>query len=100
MNGCTFGVSGVHPDGSRRVSHSNNGGDTLSQRSATATLHGGLAGVTMLEPNMYRNVGGQNLQSTTFGIRHNGQWRFYYQVYDLLGFQQARLVGVFPVPGT
>ncbi|MCA9062175.1 MAG: hypothetical protein KDA96_03930 [Planctomycetaceae bacterium] len=98
MNGCTLGIGPNLANGTRRITHSNVGGNAALQRQATASVHGtsaSLFGVRLLEPAVYRM--GMNNNATTFGIRVNGTWRFYFQSYQMLGSGNIRLNGVFPV---
>lgn len=100
LNGCTFGVGAPQPNGNKLVSHANAGGNAQVQRGMTGGAHGGLGGVALLEPALYRNLGGQGQnQATVFGIRSGLNWRFYFQSYTYLGNQTFRLNGVFPFPG-
>jgi hypothetical protein len=99
LNGCTFGIGPVQPHNTRRVSHANSGGNTLLQRGQTMGVHGGnLAGVTLLEPALYRRIGqALNMQATVFGIRTGVNWRFYFQSFSSHGHGNLRVYGVFPI---
>ena len=99
MNGCTLGVGPLLSDGTHRVAHSNVGGQSGAQRQSIGTLMGrpNLSGVRLMEPQLYRR-GAANTNATTFGIRENGAWRFFFQLYEMLGNGVIRLHGVFPVP--
>ena len=99
MNGCTLGVGPICADGTRKVTHSNVGGDVVAQRKATASVHGtddSLFGVKLLEPSTYR-MGVRGMNATTFGIRVSGTWKFYFQSYSSVGGGNFKLNGVFPV---
>jgi hypothetical protein len=100
LNGCTFGIGPLAPGGARLVSHANTGGNTLPQRTQTWAAHAVPANalaITMLEPALYRRMGG-NLQATVFGIRSAGNWRFYFQLYNRpAGGANITVYGVFPI---
>ena len=95
MNGCTFGVGQTASDGTVIVTHANKGGKTIDQQQQTFTTHG-TKDVSMMEPALYRRAG-RNMNATTFGIRVNGKWKFYFQSYSVSSGVYT-LVGVFPVP--
>jgi len=100
LNGCTFGIGPVAPGGVRVVSHANTGGNTLPQRTQTWAAHAVPANsvaITMLEPALYRKMGG-NLQATVFGLRIGGNWQFHFQLYDRpAGGANITVYGVFPI---
>lgn len=101
MNGCSFAVGAPQANGTVQVSHANSQSST-TQRTQLSGAHGGLGGLTLLEPAHYRNMGPGNHQATTFGIRYGMQWRFYFQSYTAYGYgaggMSYRLNGVFPFP--
>ena len=99
MNGCTLGVGPLMSDGTRRVAHSNVGGQSVLQSQSIGTLmcRPDMTGIRLLEPQLYRR-GTANTQATTFGIRDNGVWKFFFQLYEMMGGGMIRLHGVFPVP--
>ena len=101
LNGCSFGVGPMAPNGTRRVSHANTGGATTQQRTQTWTEHHVAANsttISMLEPAEYRRLGGgASLQATVFGIRTGRQWRFYYQSYTAAGQGHFVVHGVIPI---
>jgi len=87
MDGCTFGVGSRTPDGEVLVSHGNaagltEGGTTQAerQRNFASELHGGSV-AQILEPGTYRPSGER--VATTFGVRLNGNWSFYYLNYKV-----------------
>lgn len=104
MNGCTFAVGQPQANGTTRVTHANRGGHIADQRAQVRAEHGltgpGMGGVTLLEPNVYRDgdgaAAGQGRQTTVFGIRNGTTWDFYYQSYNYLGNAQFQLNGVHP----
>jgi hypothetical protein len=100
LNGCTFGIGPV-ANNTRRVTHSNRGGNTLLQRADIQAAHGagpGLAGITLLEPAQYRRLGGGGaLQATVFGIRNGLNWKFYFQSYTAVNGTNFQVHGVFPI---
>lgn len=86
MDGCTFSVGRPTPEGDVMVSHGNakglqEGGNSQSerQRNFALQLHGNVN--SMLEPELYRSNGDE--VATTFGIRVNSAWKFYYQSYKV-----------------
>ena len=100
LNGCTFGIGPV-VNNTRRVTHSNHGGNTLLQRADIQAANGvgpNLAGVTLLEPAQYRRLGGGGaLQATVFGIRSGMNWRFYFESYTAINGTSFQVHGVFPI---
>jgi len=102
LNGCTYGIGPVQLNGSRLVTHSNRGGNTMAQRAdiqAENNVGANLLGVTLLEPAQYRRLGGGGaLQATVFGIRTGMLWRFYFQSYTAHGATNFQVHGVFPIP--
>jgi len=85
----------------RLVSHANHGGIAHLQRQQIQVAHGvgaNLAGVTVLEPQLYRRFAVDlNMQATVFGIRTGYDWRFYFQSYSYHGQGTYRMYGVFPI---
>jgi hypothetical protein len=103
MNGCTFGIGTPSPDGAVIVSHGNQAGVTdgpgvpvgdmfAKQKALGEQFHGN--DVLLLEPSQYRSTGKENI--TTFGIRMNGAWNFFYQSYISAGSGRLQLNGLFP----
>lgn len=101
LNGCTYGIGPAQLGGTRLVTHSNRGGNTLLQRADIQAENGvgaNLAGVTLLEPAQYRRLGGGgNLQATVFGVRTGNNWRFYFQSCTAIGGNNFQVHGVFPI---
>ncbi|MBX3498319.1 MAG: hypothetical protein KF889_02660 [Alphaproteobacteria bacterium] len=101
LNGCTFGIGPAAADGSRRVSHANQGGQTAGQRNQTWNEHGvpvNSAAIKMFEPALYRRLGGGiSLNATVFGFRIGTAWEFHFQLYQAVANGQYKLVGVFPI---
>ncbi|HJZ58312.1 MAG TPA: hypothetical protein VKE74_25440 [Gemmataceae bacterium] len=103
LNGCTFAVGPANAHHVRRVSHVNNGGNTVLQRGQVQTEHGtgpNLAGLTLLEPAMYRRLNpALSMQATVFGIRTGVQWRFYFQSFSahIGATYRYRMYGVIPI---
>lgn len=101
LNGCTFGIGPAHANHTRLVSHANHGGIAHLQREQIRVAHGvgaNLAGVTVLEPQLYRRFAVDlNMQATVFGIRTGYDWRFYFQSYSSHGQGTYRMYGVFPI---
>lgn len=98
MNGCTFGAGAPSASGDVLVSHGNQASPPEGQQFPTGTqsekqlalatsFHGN--GTEYLEPSQYRPNGKNN--STTFGIRIDGGWKFHYQTYSYLGQQTFQL---------
>ena len=85
MNGCTFAI-GPSVDDQITVAHANAGGKPDDQRTQISNVFGGLGGLKLLEPAMYRKLApNNNLQATTFGIRTGENWDFYFQSYEPRG---------------
>jgi hypothetical protein len=102
MNGCTFGIGMAAPDGTVLVTHANTGGQAAPQRQQVTgeMQRHGAALDGMLEPSLYRNFApGRNMIISTFGVRANGGWKFYYQLYEKIGAtgRNFKIHGVFPV---
>ena len=111
LNGCTFGIGTPDAQGRVVVTHANSGGNTINQRNQIQGAHGvgaDMAGVTLLEPAVYRRINPtKNMQATVFGIRSGGGWRFYFQSYEVAGQNMAlpnstaglsyMMHGVFPI---
>jgi hypothetical protein len=94
MNGCTFGIGMPNPSGDVLVCHGNKAivGEKTPQQQAAEQLSqvrdglleqtGQSAGM-VLKPEQYRTDSRTN--STTFGIRESGAWKFWMHRYRNLG---------------
>lgn len=81
MNGCTFGIGTPNSYGDVIVSHSNRASDSNQSETQRDITLGGHRNqqVTMLEPSLYRPA--PKMTCTTFGIRTDRGWKFYFQSY-------------------
>ena len=92
MDGCSFGVGSVGPDGARMVYHSNLASKGKASQPAlqgqfqdtTLNLVLGARTEFVFSPSDYRvDSTGESQRSTTFGVRNktSGAWSFYSQTY-------------------
>ena len=103
MNGCTFTVGNPTANGEVLVSHGNQAGvkdgpgvplgSMVEKQTQLATAFHG-AEATQLSPDTYRPTGDENI--TTFAVRMNGDWNFFYQSYKSTGGGKLELLGLFP----
>jgi hypothetical protein len=98
MNGCTFGIGSKTGDGTVMVTHANkasSANQSVDKFYQTVGAHGSNK-VSMMTPSMYRHMA-LGLTATTFGIRTNKGWKFYFQSYRA-DSGIFRCYGVMPIP--
>ncbi|WNB75611.1 hypothetical protein [Methylomonas koyamae] len=102
MNGCTFGIGSQADDGTVMVTHGNMNSSGLGEEygEAVDSLMG--SGTLYITPHMYARKSADETRKnlTTFGIRINGTWNFFYQKYEILGPGQIKHLGLFPFKTT
>ncbi len=102
MDGCSFGIGIPGKDGTVMVSHSNakgHGSDEenhLAQQKQLIEVFDKNPFTQMLEPSNYRK-GGDGTSITTFGMRENGEWKFYFQKWKKLSSRKFQTSGVEPI---
>jgi hypothetical protein len=106
MDGCTFGVGSVGPQGAVRVCHvnenqyqvSSNDTAAMEQAQHDEALADLGSGAKLFEPAQYRRKGGEakKLAATTFGIRDSktNTWAFYAQLTEGGGMDPITLRAV------
>ena len=91
MNGCTFVVGSPREDGARLVAHFNLQKHNASEMAieemdeCARGVFEGDGSTSHLRHGLYRGARGDTtnlLQSMTFGVRINDEWRIYYQIYS------------------
>ena len=100
MNGCSFGIGSKQADGSRLVGHSNMKGQPDYRNQQNKSLNVTKMNEAKVDPNVYMNIAGNDpVLVTTFGVRNDKEWSFYYQITTMAtGMVLGKtLIGVYPV---